>query len=81
MCIRLLLIQPQAERRHPLQITSNMTAEYLANPIRSVEDLPGRRVATWDLYVPQLAKRGIKAIPMPWDTLEDEQAMLEIVRK
>jgi ionotropic glutamate receptor len=57
--------------------TANITATRLQSTIRGVEDLPGKVVGTWEDYVPDLAKVGVTAIGFPWESDEDETAMLE----
>jgi hypothetical protein len=41
-----------------------------------VTDLPGKAVATWTDYTENLQKYGIAAASYPWDTVQDEQAMI-----
>ncbi|KAL4431059.1 hypothetical protein ABPG75_006315 [Micractinium tetrahymenae] len=62
---------------------ANLTASQLQSSIRSVEDLPGKRVGTWDdpEYTSDLSKRGITVLGYPWNTDEDLQNMFDAVRQ
>jgi ABC-type amino acid transport substrate-binding protein len=60
--------------------TANITATRLQSTIRGVQDLPGKVVGTWTDFVPDLAKLGVTALGLPWETVEDEAAMLELLR-
>lgn len=61
---------------------ANLTASQLQSSIRSVEDLPGKRVGTWEdpEYMSDLSKRGITPTGYPWNTNEDLQNMFDAVR-
>jgi hypothetical protein len=45
---------------------SKMTMQRLANDISSKADLPGKKVMSWEPYVPLLRKYSIDATAMPW---------------
>lgn len=76
-------LDPRPAPRHPLHTHShrappaaaNLTASQLENRIRSINDLPGKVVATWDDpgYMDTLKARGITAVGYPWATVPDLQ--------
>lgn len=43
-----------------------MTMQRLANDITSKADLPGKKVESWEPYVPLLRKYSIDADALPW---------------
>jgi len=58
-------------------LTSNLTISQIQADIRSVEDLSGKSVGTWDDYVDVLRKDyKIFAKGYPWNDVEDEKIML-----
>lgn len=60
---------------------ANLTATRLTSTIRSVEDLPGKVVATYDdpVYMSDMTRRGIIPKGYPWETTADEQVMFDAV--
>lgn len=60
--------------------TANITATRLESTIRGVEDLPGKAVGTWEDYLPDMKKLGVTAKGFPWETDEDEVAMLDSLK-
>jgi hypothetical protein len=62
--------------------SANLTASRLSSRITGVQDLPGKRVGTWDdlEYLGDLARRGVQARGLPWNDGMDQEAMLEAVR-
>lgn len=59
-------------------LTSNLTISQIQSDIRSVDDLSGRKVGTWNDYVEDLQKDfKIFAQGYPWDNKEDEKVMLD----
>lgn len=59
--------------------TANITATRLKTQINGLEDLPGKRVGTWEDYTTELTRYGIVASAYPWDTTEDEDAMFNAI--
>ncbi|WIA44160.1 hypothetical protein OEZ86_010495 [Tetradesmus obliquus] len=59
---------------------SKMTMQQLANDIKSRADLPGKKVISWEPYLPLLRKYSIDADAVPWDNDADTAAMLEALR-
>ena len=58
-------------------LTANLTVSQLNNNIQGVQDLKGRRVASWSGYEEPLSKYGITITPFPWDNSDDEKAMVQ----
>jgi len=52
--------------RTPATTASKMTMQRLANDISSKADLPGKKVMSWEPYVPLLRKYSIDATAQPW---------------
>jgi len=60
--------------------TANIMVTRLASPIRSVRDLPGKSVVTFNGYVDNLKKYGVAAVGMPWSNHSDVINMINMVR-
>ena len=60
--------------------TAHLTTQQLMNPIRGVQDLPGKAVVTWTDYTDTLSKYGVVAAGKKWDSDDDELAMVNLVR-
>lgn len=60
--------------------TANITATRLRSNIRSLADLPDKRVVTWTDYVGQLRRYSINAYGFPWDTDEDQENFFDWVK-
>lgn len=58
-------------------LTANMTIEQLSALPRRMSDLATLRVGSWVDYNETLVEYGIKVVPFPWETEEDEQVMLD----
>ena len=61
-------------------VTATMTVQHISSRIQTVQDLKGRRVASWVGDVQTLAEYGIDAVGMPWNTAQDELAMFNMLR-
>ncbi|KAF6257197.1 hypothetical protein COO60DRAFT_30052 [Scenedesmus sp. NREL 46B-D3] len=59
---------------------NKMTMQRLANDITSKADLPGKKVISWEPYLPLLRKYSIDADALPWDNDDDTAAMLAKLR-
>ncbi|WIA23669.1 hypothetical protein OEZ85_000370 [Tetradesmus obliquus] len=59
---------------------NKLTMQRLANDITSKADLPGKKVISWEPYVPLLRKYSIDASPMAWDNDDDMAKMLAALR-
>lgn len=61
---------------------ANLTASQLNSRIRSVADLPGKAVVTWEdpEYLADLKRRNIDAMGLPWNSDEDLEAMFDTLR-
>ncbi|GBF92326.1 glutamate receptor [Raphidocelis subcapitata] len=61
--------------------SSNLTANRLTSAITGVQDLPGKKVATWDdeEYLTDLGRRGVNATGLPWEEEADQIAMFDSV--
>eukprot|EP00951_Prasinocladus_malaysianus_P030577 scaffold288647_cov47-Prasinocladus_malaysianus.AAC.1 len=58
-----------------------ISTQILSSKVKSLADLPGKRVGTWEVYDEKLENFGIKpVIPLPWDTDEDEDEMIRLLR-
>jgi ABC-type amino acid transport substrate-binding protein len=52
--------------RYTASAAAQLTAASMQHEIRSVNDLRGKAVVSWDGYTDKLREQGIIAIPMPW---------------
>eukprot|EP00879_Flechtneria_rotunda_P019430 GHRR01020408.1.p1 GENE.GHRR01020408.1~~GHRR01020408.1.p1 ORF type:complete len:473 (+),score=113.43 GHRR01020408.1:178-1419(+) len=59
---------------------SRFTAKKLVHSIQGPEDLPGRRVVTWEYYTTTMERYNVNATGMPWNGEADQLAMIEALR-
>lgn len=61
-------------------LSANLTTSQITSNIKSLSDLPGKKVATWTKFVDGLRKYNIMATGYPWESSEDEVKMIDAVK-